>query len=421
MKKILLLLLALTMAVCAVGCAQTPAQETTAPEADSGFTVPQMELSVPAPMAYPDYTVGENPTIQEMRETAARAMEDYLRLQWTPDKYMCYYKIGAAAHKQFDYVPGYVFCGLPYTNAGTALVAWYEYYDAETGVLSYPGDGQQFNKELGAACSRTVYQAWLTVCNSMTGDHNVVSSTKANGFIPIGPYTYNDLLTDFSNYFTTKIVEDNGEQIMCQSYAELQLADGLVSVPDVSGTHVIMCDGDPVVVYNADGTINPDKSYVPIQDQRAGSGNHYYDEMYGDLLTYRSGRYYYEMSFRELLNSGYLPYSNAEFLGMDPYEIPEVTFSEPDCTSLEQLLKGKVQGNYPLSVVKVVAEDAEGNQTVLARKIQTIDYEFKMMDLGASLSGEGAQQLLSAHAGKTLKLIAIIPNGQHFTLAQFTL
>lgn len=421
MKKTLSLLLALAVLVCVVGCSRTPAQETTAPEADSGFTVPQLELSVPAPMAYPDYTVGENPSIQELRETAARAMEDYLRLQWTPGKYLCYYKIGAAAHKQFDFVPGYVFSGLPYTNAGTALVAWFEYYDPQTGVLDYPGDGQQFNRELGAACSRTVYQAWLTVCNSMTGDHNVVSSTASHGFIPIGPYTYNSLLTDFSNYFTTKIVEDNGEQIMCQSYAQLQLADGLVSVPDVSGTHVIMCDGDPVVVYNEDGTINPEKSYVPIQDQRAGSGNHYYDEMYGDLLTYRSGRYEAQMTFRELLYSGYLPYSNAEFLGQDPYEVPEVTFSEPGCTSIEQLLKGKAQGNYPLSVVKVVAEDAEGNQTVLARQIQTIQYDFNMLDMGGQLSSEATQQLLKQCAGQTLKLIAVIPNGQHFTLAQFAL
>lgn len=421
MKKILLLLLALTMAVCAVGCSQTSAEETTAPTEQVQGAVQSQDLSVPVPMAYPDYRVSENPTIQELRETAAKAMDDYLRLQWTPDKYLTYYKVGAAAHKQFDYVPGYVFTGLPYTNAGKALVCWFEYYDPQTGVLSYPDDGQAFNRELGASCARTVYQSWMTVCNSTTGDHNVISSTAANGFIPIGPYTYNDLLTDFTNYFTTKIVADNGEQVMCQSYAELQLADGLVSVPDVSGTHVIMCDGEPVVFYNADGTIDPDKSYVPIQDQRGGHYNHYYDEMYGDLLTYRSGRYYYEMSFRELLDSGYLPYTNAEFLGQDPYETPEVTFSEPDCTSIGQLLKGKVQGNYPLSVVKVVAEDAEGNQSVLARKLQTVQYEFNMLDLGSELSGEGSQELLAAHAGKTLKLIAIIPNGQHFTLAQFAL
>lgn len=421
MKKTLSLMLALAMLVCVVGCAQTAGQEPTAAEAEMDFTIPELELSVPAPMQYPDYTVGENPTIQEMRETAARAMEDYLRLQWTPSKYMCYYKIGAAAHKQFNYVPGYVFTGLPYTNAGTALVAWFEYYDPATGVLNYPGDGQELNRELGAACSRTVYQAWLTVCNSMTGNHNVVSSTKANGFIPIGPYTYNDLLTDFSNYFTTKIVEDNGEQIMCQSYAVLQQGDGLVSVPNISGTHVMMCDGDPVVVYNDDGTINPDKSYVPVQDQRAGSGNHYYDEMYGDLLTYRSGRYYAELSFKALLSEGYLPYSNAEFLGLDPYEIPEVTFSEANCTSIDQLLKGKLEGNYPLSVVKVVVEDAEGNQTVLAREIQTIQYKFNMLDLGGDLSSEAAQKIISESAGQTVKLLAVIPNGQVFTLAEFVL
>lgn len=94
------------------------------------------EYVVPQVMtARPSYTVSENPTTDELRQTAVQAMTDMLSIQWSSDVTIDYNKTGAVSDKDYHYEPNTVYCGLPYANGQTNLFAWLEHYDMQNGHL----------------------------------------------------------------------------------------------------------------------------------------------------------------------------------------------------------------------------------------------------------------------------------------------
>ena len=70
-----------------------------------------------------------------------------------------------------------------------------------------------------------------------------------NGFVKVGEYTLANNDTGHGDS-TKNVCTSNGTAVMYKAYASMQRADGMVK----SG-HAIMIIADPVVVYNADGTI----------------------------------------------------------------------------------------------------------------------------------------------------------------------
>lgn len=330
----------------AVGCVeQKPAVQETVTEPSA---VQQVGYRVNAPKARPDYSQGENPTAEQLRATALQAMQDFVSLPWAPDKYYTYKNPYDIVDKQFQFVPEVTFGGLPYTNAHTGLFQWYAYYDEETGIMSYPGDGMAWSADLGSVCADTMMWSWSTVVNSVGGKFNTFTMTPEYGFIPVGDYVIPEGVLDYREYTTEKICNNNGKDTILEAYAQMLPADALVSTPD---GHAVMVVKLGEVVRKEDGTIDAEKSTVFICDQRGGTGNYFYEEEIGGETLLLSGRTNYEYTFAKLYSLSYIPVTCEEFLGISGYEKPEITF-EGSTDSLQQVLRGTVKTQYLLATIE---------------------------------------------------------------------
>ena len=363
MKKFISLLLAALILVSMTACGgETSTAPTTTETQYTGYVVPE-------PMKErPMYTVSENPTVEELRETAVQAMHDMLSIQWSVSEPFMYNKTGAVSHKDYRYEADTVYNGLPYADGQTNLYVWLEYYDLETGHLRMEGDGQWLNDILGNTCAGSLMWAWSTVCDSLTGNYVNTNMTPAYGCLPVGPYTFPnfEFLTDYTGGVTGQICAHNGLEVMFESYAQAKMAD---AVTNSKSEHTMMLIEDATVVRNADGSIDPLQSYVMLQDQAAGTGDKFYEYTGedGQLYQYtgRTGPIAVKMTFKDLFDATYIPVTTAEFLGQEAYAKPEVKFSKESVASLDEMYNGTITCNYPMSLVKFIATDANGNETDL--------------------------------------------------------
>lgn len=404
MKKILSAILLLSLALGLVGCSgSTEPAATAEPTKYTGYRVNN-------PKACPDYSVSEDPAADELRQTALRAMQDFVTLPWAPDKYYTYQNPYDIVDKQFQYVPEVTFGGLPYTNAHTGIFQWYAYYDETTGIMSFPGDGMEWSATLGSVCADTILWSWSTVCNSMGGKFNTFTMTPEFNFIPVGHYEIPEGILDYRNHPTDRICEANGKEVILQAYTQVQPADALVSTPD---GHAVMVVKLGNVAYNEDGTIDAANSTVFICDQRGGTGSYFYEEEHGGETLLMSGRSNYEYTFEKLYSLSYIPVTCAEFLGTDPYEKPEVTF-QGGTDSLQQVLAGSLTTNYLLANLEAV--DEAGHRLAIAH--------YRKTDTGTQAMKDGYTYDLSKLAGlevpqgTAVKIIATLATGHQFVIAE---
>ena len=363
MKKLFALLLAALMLVSMTACgADTDTPETTTLPEVTGYIVPQ-------PMTErPDYSVSENPTVEELRETAVRAMHDMLSIQWSTEKVIDYNKTGAVSHKDYHYEPETIYCGLPYADGQTNIYVWLEYYDYRSGQLKFDGDGQWLNANLGNTCAGSLMWAWSTVCDSLTGKFVNTSMVPKYGCIPVGTYTYasSSFINSYYDYSTEQICAENGLEVMFESYAQIKKAD---AITNSKSEHTMMATTDAVVVYNEDGTINGNESYIMVQDQAAGTGDKFYeytDPADGNTYHYtgRTGPIELKCTFLWMFQSTYIPVTTAEFLGQEPYANAEVKISK-ECAGMDDLMGATITSNYPMCMMKVIATNEKGQETVV--------------------------------------------------------
>ena len=448
MKKVISLLLIAMMLFGLVACggdaAEGGSKETTAATTVATEPAeterPMPSFLVPSPMTErPMYTVSENPTIEELRQTAVQAMHDMLSIQWSTEVTIDYNKTGAVSHKDYHYEPETIYNGLPYADGQTNLYVFLEYYDERSGLLMMEGDGQWLNQYLGNTCAGSLMWAWSTVCDSLTGKYVNTSMVPAYGCLPVGPYTYPDFnflkeyKEDAGKVSTAMICSYNGLEVMLESYAAIKMAD---AITNSKSEHTMMVIEDATVVRDSEGNINPAQSYVILQDQAAGTGNtastfyEYNDPNDGTLHHYtgRTGPIAVKMTFMELFNATYIPVTTAEFLGLEEYVKPEVKFTKADATTVDELLSGTVTSNYPMCMFKVIATSESGRETevhhVYFNRVDVQGSEPGLFDGKArnfKISGERIaiqEGLESLAAGNyTITFEVTEPNGEVFDIA----
>ena len=344
MKRILALIMTLLISVSFFGCGE--AEES--PETSTN----------------PVYTVtGEIPETEELRQMAVKAMRDLLSIQWTPSEQLDYYNT-AGRDKQFAYVPGTIYGGVLYSGSSTGLLHFMEFYDQETGVLTYPGTPDELRKNIGTGCADSLLWSWATVSNSFNCGYYPSQMVYKNGFLPVGSYTYDKNIASFYYLPTQNIIKNNGQKVMLESYAQMLPADALISS---TVDHAIMVIEKPTVVRNGDGTVAMDASYVYIQDQRGGTSKGFLEEIVdGKTVQFNSARRL-KMTFRELYEKNYIPITVAEFTGEKAYEHASVTLTTGACSTLEQAKAAIIEANYPIAVLRLVVTDNAGTETVLDR------------------------------------------------------
>lgn len=401
MKKILSALLALILTISFVACNQTAAPETTKPNV----------LPVGDPLEYPDYTFEQEPDADMLRQTAVQAMRDLLSIQWTPVEGISYYNT-AGRDKQFDYMPNTIYGGLLYSGAGSGLFQFLEYYDLETGHLSYPGTGDELQKALGSGCTDALLWSWGTVANSFSSGYYPSVLVQKNGYLPVGDYTYDPELKSFYIIPTKDIIAGNGEKVMLESYAKVLPADTFISS---SADHTMMVVEAPNVVYKEDGTIDTEASYVYIQDQRGGqSSTTFIEEKVDDYTVFYNSQRHMKITFAELLKKNYIPITLAEFIGTKKYEKATVTTQGKVCEKFKDLQNVMIESNYPLAFISAIVVDNDGNETELD----------KILFHGANGDGPPTMYNLSqweklhtfnTEGYKRLRLEVVVSTGERFT------
>lgn len=297
-------------------------------------------------------------TVEEMRQLCVDFFRFSKTVVWTPNANLHYVKNNNGSED--DIFKGQVYGGFPYIGNGGCgnVYRAMDYYDTETGVM----DVERATKDIalfGNHCSSAAYAGWGRVVNSMTWGFTA-RLVQFRGFIPVGPYTYDPMLQSFAQGTNTiSICEQNGIDTMFESYAQLHLADGLVNYL-TGGGHVIMASSEPTVVYTADGKIDGTQSYITMIEQH---------QIWEEMTNEAGDKFLAEKSvdkkvtFLQLYNSSYLPFTFAEFLGTNPVEETEVTSSlTGDQVTVDQLLTSNVTANYGISDIYAIVKDKKGNE-----------------------------------------------------------
>ena len=301
-------------------------------------------------------------TPREARETVLAFWRYCKTALWIPDaQYDIYKEENGTNVLKRSVEQGKVYAGLPYVgNATGSLYRLMDFMDPETGVVNVTDAGKE-PLLFGGMCSSGCYWAWARVMNS--ADYRWCADSVVNrGYLRVGPYIYPDSWTKFVEVGyqgTDDVCTENGEQIMYQSYAAMQIGDGGISLWEKNG-HTNMCSVDPTVVYNEDGTINGDESWLAIIEQGG---------IWEEAVSKGGIPYKYERSverkftFKQLYNGAYLPFTFGELIGTDPIEETECSFSYSGETITEkQLFDAKVTSNYNISDVYIYVYDKDGNE-----------------------------------------------------------
>ena len=339
----------------------------------------------------------------ELRDIVVQFMKLQLTFAYTPSfegmtSYKYYIKNLKGRYGfegcQIPFEEGKYYGGIPYVgNASGSVYRWLPFYDADTGVMDWTPiiNSRRINWThsgtvypdvssaiFGNSCSSSCFWAWARISNQLKSCWTSGWVPK-NGYVKVGEYTLANGDTNHGGS-TKNVCNTNGVDVMYKAYASMKRADGLVQ----SG-HAVMIVADPVVVYNDDGSINGEKSYVCVAEQKASfltaapssGGVELYSPLNANGTTYRiMGNYWgtvvngvvkdMEWSFEELYDKGFLPFTVPELIGLDPIEEAEVGFSHEGSTiTMYELSAASVTSNYFISDIHFTVKDKSGNETYI--------------------------------------------------------
>ncbi len=326
----------------------------------------------------------------ELRQLCVAAMRFNLTFPWTPTQDIVYSFTLLDRTSDVELPAGIAYSGLFYCNNNARGNVWkaLQHYDLETGTLDFDSIEGDFLSIMSSACARGVEWGWSRVSNS-TGLETMASYSQYNSrVVPVGPYNYLPGKYPFgSSSGTADIIRDNGEDIMCQSYAAMKPADGLYSS---TAYHVIMAGSDPVVVKDAEGNIDPEESYILILEQDAvGTKTEKKNYQQENGVTMRPlGTVDKKYTFANLLESGYVPFAIPELVGKDPVEAGEAKVGSLTSSlengadiALSELLEKTVIANYAICTVEIQVKNPAG-EVMVSHKYE---HDTKPFDFNAPL------------------------------------
>lgn len=323
----------------------------------------------------------------ELRQLCVAAMRFNLTFPWTPTQEIKYSFTLLDRTSEVELPMDIAYSGMFYCNNNAKGNVWkaLEYYDPETGAMDFEAMNGNFLSFMSSACARGVEWGWSRVSNS-TGLETMASySQYASRVTPVGPYNYLPGKYPFGNSSgTADIIRDNGEDVMCQSYAAMKPADGLYSS---TAYHVIMACSDPEVVMGEDGLIDPEQSYILIMEQDAvGTKTEKKNYQQENGVTMRAlGTVDKKYTFRDLLDSGYVPFTIPELAGTDPVEPGEAYLGSASArlengqeVLLKDLMDKTVMTNYAICTLQLQVKDPDGNVLYTYKYgLETAPFTFK--------------------------------------------
>ncbi|MBR2635044.1 MAG: hypothetical protein IKD31_05645 [Clostridia bacterium] len=341
----------------------------------------------------------------ELRSIVLKFFKLQLTFAYTPDfgeEMDSYSYYISALNKLYGYdgckitfEEGKAYGGVPYMQAtcGTAY-RWLAFYDRETGFMdwepiinsrrlnwsnsggtTYPDAGSYI---FGNSCSSSCFWAFARVSNELNSCWTAGWSPN-NGFVKVGDFELNESGTigDSSKTLTAM----NGKQKMYNAYALIKGGDGLVHTG-----HAVMAIEDAHVVYQSNGLIDGENSYIIYAEQQAhfrtasplDGGVELYSPLNGDGATFRIQGFYpgtvmngqvkeMKWTFNTLYEKGYFPFTIPEYSGAAPIEPATATIGhDSDKIRLSGLRMKTLSSNYYVSDVHFSVKDANGKEVFTA-------------------------------------------------------
>lgn len=363
------------------GCEQSGANETTVPEttAETEFqvecpTVPPTEFQVEYPTVPPTEPEDPEAILAFRRDVVEAAMREQSAILWRPAEDIVYSMwnnssgvvIDEQTHPE-EIVHLYadrIYQGIPYAHGSGSYYSWLSFATEqdENGVYTLTGitdqhlNGKSAYREnvrarLGNDCADQLFWAWSRISGSVNF-RLTNEMTALHGCLKVGDYEYAGASFNADNN-TKGIVKNNGSQRMFAAYAQLQKGDGMVLITLSGEGHAVMVvTSNPV--YNEDGTIDGEKSYVTVLEQTSGNEANetcYYNEELGQNI-YLCEVMDKEWTYNTIFQKGYLPMTCKELVDPSPRAKPEIT-DYNDAPTMESMFRGVIESNYRISSVTV--------------------------------------------------------------------
>ncbi len=359
MKKLLCLLLAVLMLFSLCACGDSAAEDE-GPTTLSAEQKPKTQVA--KPLTWDDVNsipiANSSMTEEELRQICLDFMRMQLSFTWTPKAEAILMNKNTAV----PLTPPMVYKGLPYKGGGEGgnglgnIYTAMHYYDTDNGMMDLSGPNAV--AAISNQCSSSVFWCWARVSNSHNYQYTVYG-TQAYGCLRVGPYTYDDSVKTFNHKTTQVICEENGEQTMFESYAACKPADGLVNYKNDAGHMRMVVKVD--VVRNANGTIDGKNSKLVFMDQFTPYRDYKQDNGGGYCKV--TGYIDREISFKELYDSSYLPFTMEELNDPSKVEKAEATIDlSGEKVTVDQLVKAKVKANYSISDITITVKNSKGKQ-----------------------------------------------------------
>ena len=417
MKKYSLLILTLALAVCLAACGEKTPSSVSAYKSQGEYPEVKDHLTWEKLDALPIKTEGMTP--DEARTLCVDFFRYSKTVVWTPDETLNYIRNKAGNADALN--QGIIYGGVPYIGLGSGnIYRLMDYMDEETGVVDI-SNAADVLKSFGNQCSIGAWWGWARAVNS--SDYKWSQTCLvSHGLLRVGPYTYDDTLEELVvGYGTKEIMDENDQQTLFQSYAALKPGDGLVWY--LGGGHVAMCSSEATVVYNDDGTIDGEKSFITLVDQ----GMVWKDRTNeaGDAFKHKNG-IDTKKTFFKLESDGFLPFTFKEFTGEDPIEKTEVAFSHAGETITKaELFATKVTSNYSISDIYALVYDEKGNEVYkhAVRCIEANTEELAFTETAAAdAEFDNIERWGELKAGTyTVKVIVQLGTGERPTVYEGTL
>ena len=320
---------------------------------------------------------------------------------------------------------GVTYGGLPYVGmAASAVYRLMDFIDPETGVVDIITAGGEMGPDgmptrqlyFGNQCAQGAYQGWSRVINSpkYSGTPTMV---EANGFIKVGPYIYDRYIQKWNkDYGTDECAKENGKDVLFESYALMDVADGIVNY--TTAGHVVMIATKPVVVRDPEtNKIDGSKSYVTVIDQTPQWSK--MNDSAGASYEYQSN-VDAKWTFEKLFEGNYMPFTYAEWLGTNAIEPTSVKcLHNGDTISLTQLFETWVRCNYHIYDIYASIYNANGVEVakIVTHNKSASTYELKFVNSGVqSMIWGDLEKLDPANYDYTVKIYAQLGTGERPTL-----
>lgn len=302
--------------------------------------------------------------IQALRDKVESQMRAMGTVEWTVSQHLTQ-NVGCTCCKPVMYMAGKTYRGIPYSHKGGSLDRFLYCLDENHVVEDWVYGLEAFDGwdlYIGVDCFGAIKHAMTTVSDSINIRGTMWQlPVCGEGTIPVGDWVW-DIPVEQTNYLTQPYVEATGLDNLYEAYAQLRKGDCVGNRLDIGG-HTRMLAQDPVIVRDAQGKIDPDRSYVLTHEQGGGGVES------AEYIS--SWRIDYQYSFEALAENYYVPFTIPELV--EGKQINPTVTLEGGTDGRLGMTTGVVKADYFLDSVELVLTAQDGTVVYADKMFVSVD------------------------------------------------